>query len=440
MASLKASTLLLPSSSSSSSSSWSSYCCSMKLNAAIHASKLPKVRFSVPKIATRKLVDEMNTRVAVCTNRVPKENINVLTSTPTANDVESRNSNTLAATQLIYAILEAVADRVEMHTNVGQQRDNWNTLLLNSINMITLTAAAMVGAAAIGGSGMPLLALKLSATLLYAAASGMLLVMNKIQPSQLAEEQRNATRFFKQLRSQIQTMLALGTPTQEDVEDVMERVLALDKAYPLPLLGAMLDKFPAKFEPTAWWPSHQLIIQKGNESHEGKQLETNGWSEELEAEMREIMEVVESKDSEDYERLGNLVLKINKILAISGPLLTGIAAVGSACVGNVAWAAVVALNAGALATIVNTIQHGGQVGMVFEMYRNAGSFFRLLKETIEAALEEKYLERRENGELFETKVTLQLGRSLSQLRDLARKSASFRNDGTAMDEFASKLF
>ncbi|KAG7959454.1 hypothetical protein I3843_10G070800 [Carya illinoinensis] len=367
MASLKASTLLLPSSSSSSSSSWSSYCCSMKLNAAIHASKLPKVRFSVPKIETRKLVDEMNTRVAVCTNRVPKENINVLTSTPTANDWK-------------------------MHTNVGQQRDNWNTLLLNSINMITLTAAAMVGAAAIGGSGMPLLALKLSATLLYAAAAGMLLVMNKIQPSQLAEEQRNATRFFKQLRSQIQTMLALGTPTQEDVEDVMERVLALDRAYPLPLLGAMLDKFPA------------------------------------------------NKDSEDYERLGNLVLKINKILAISGPLLTGIAAVGSACVGNVAWAAVVALNAGALATIVNTIQHGGQVGMVFEMYRNAGSFFRLLKETIEAALEEKYLERRENGELFETKVTLQLGRSLSQLRDLARKSASFRNDGTAMDEFASKLF
>ncbi|XP_041028366.1 probable F-box protein At4g22030 [Juglans microcarpa x Juglans regia] len=437
MASLKASTLLLPSFSSSSSSS--SYCCSMKLNDAINAPKLPKVRFSVPKIAMRKLVDEMNRRVDEFTNRVPIENIN-LTSTPTANDiVESSNSTSFAATQL-HAILEAVADRVEMHTNVGQQRDNWNTLLLNSINMITLAAAAMVGAAAIGGSGMPLLALKLSATLLYAAAAGMLLVMNKIQPSQLAEEQRNATRLFKQLRSQIQTMLALGTPTQEDVEDVMERVLALDKAYPLPMLGATLDKFPAKFEPATWWPSHQLIIQMENESHEGKQLETNGWSEELEAEMREIMEVVKRKDSEDYERLGNLVLKINKILAVSGPLLTGIAAVGSACVGNVAWAAVVALSAGALATTVNTFQHGGQVGMVFEMYRNAGGFLRLLKETIEEALEEKDLERRENGELFETKVTLQLGRSVSQLRDLARKSASCRIDGTAMDEFASKLF
>ena len=121
--------------------------------------------------------------------------------------------------------------------------------------MITLTAATMAGVAATaGGIGMPLLALKLSSTLLYSAATGMLLIMNKIQPSQLAEEQRNATRLFKQLQSQIQTMLVIGTPAQEDVKEVMEKVLAFDKAYPLPLLGAMLEKFPAKFEPAVWWP------------------------------------------------------------------------------------------------------------------------------------------------------------------------------------------
>jgi hypothetical protein len=427
-----ASTLRLSSSSSSSS---------MKINSAIHVPKLklPKVipYFSVPKIPTRKLqVQELNIRDAFI-KIAPVEKIDVITTASI--DDKLPNSNTITTTQL-YAILEAVSDRVEMHANIGNQRENWNTLLLNSINMITLTAATMAGAAAIAGAGMPLLALKLSSTLLYSAATGMLLVMNKIQPSQLAEEQRNATRLFKQLQSQIESTLALGTPTQEDVKDVMEKVLALDRAYPLPLLGAMLDKFPAKYEPAVWWPSKKH--QKKNKSREGNhvQQEKNGWSEELEGEMREIVEVVKRKDIEDYERLGNLVLKINKVLAIAGPLLTGIAAVGSAFVGNGSWAAIVAVAAGALGSSVNAFEHGGQIGMVFEMYRNCGGFFRLLQESIEATLEERDMEKRENGELFEMKVALKLGRSLSQLKQLAIKSASSRMNGTTIDEFGSKLF
>ncbi|XP_041023242.1 probable F-box protein At4g22030 [Juglans microcarpa x Juglans regia] len=434
MASLQASALgLLPTSSSS-------CCCSRKINAVIHVPKLPKAPFSIPKISTtRKLIDKFNNiRVDGFTNTISApQNIN-FTTTPFVDDIKAQNSTTFVTIQL-YSLLEIVADRVEMHANIGKQRDNWNTLLLNSINMITLTAATMAGVAAIGSAGMPILALKLSSTLLYSAAAGMLLVMNKIQPSQLAEEQRNATRLFKQLQSQIKTILALGATTEEDVKDVMERVLALDRAYPLPLLGAMLDKFPTKFEPATWWPSYQLL-QKKTKSQERKQRGNNGWSEELEVEMRDIVEVVKRKDSKDYERLGSQVLKINKILSISGPLLTGIAAVGSACVGNGSWASIVAMVAGALATTANAFQHGGQVGMIFEMYRNNGGFFRLLEETIEATLEEGDLEKRENGELFEMKVALQLGRSLSQLKELARKPASYRLDGTAIDEFASKLF
>jgi hypothetical protein len=411
----------------------------MKINAAIHVPKLPKVipYFSVPKIPTRKLqVQELNIRDAFI-KIAPVEKIDDITTAPI--DDKSPNPNTIATTQL-YAILEAVSDRVEMHANIGKQRENWNTLLLNSINMITLTAATMAGAAAIAGTGMPLLALKLSSTLLYSAATGMLLVMNKIQPSQLAEEQRNATRLFKQIQSQIQSMLSLGTSAQEDVKDVMEKVLALDRAYPLPLLGAMLDKFPAKYEPAVWWPSKKP--QKKNKSREGNnvQQEKNGWSEELEGEMREIVEVVKRKDIEDYERLGNLVLKINKVLAIAGPLLTGIAAVGSAFVGNGSWAAIVAVAAGALGSAVNAFEHGGQIGMVFEMYRNCGGFFRLLQESIEDTLNERDTEKRENGEMFEMKVALKLGRSLSQFKQLARKSASSRMDGTTIDEFGSKLF
>ncbi|KAE7995390.1 hypothetical protein FH972_000197 [Carpinus fangiana] len=415
----------------------SSSSCSRQINAVVHVPKLPKVipYFSVPKIPTTKPVEELNIRDGF-RRIVPVEKI----STAPIHD-KSPNSDATAATTQLYAILEAVADRVEMHANLGKQRENWNTLLLNSVNMITLTAATMAGAAAIGGAGMPLLALKLSSTLLYSAATGMLLVMNKIQPSQLAEEQRNATRLFKQIQTQIQTMMALGTPSKEDVKGVVEKVLAVDKAYPLPLLGAMLEKFPAKFEPCVWWPSNQQL-QKKNKSSEGKQRgqKKNGWSEEMEVEMREIIEVVKRKDIEDYERLGNLVLKTNKVLAIAGPLLTGVAAVGSAFVGNGSWTAIVAVAAGALGSAVTAFEHGGQIGMVFEMYRNCAGFFRLLQESIEATLEERDLEKRENGELFEINVALKLGRSLSNLRQLARKSASSRMDGTTIDEFASKLF
>ena len=78
--------------------------------------------------------------------------------------------------------------------------------------------------------------------------------------------------------------------------------------------------------------------------------------------------------------------------------------------------------------------------MVFEMYRNCAGFFNKLEDTIQATLEEQDLEKRENGELFEMKVAMQLGRSSYQLRELASKSASSRLEGISIDEFGCKLF
>ncbi|KAL1560074.1 putative F-box protein [Salvia divinorum] len=325
----------------------------------------------------------------------------------------------------LYAIMEAIADRAEMHRNVGQQRDNWNSLLLTSINSMTLAAAAMAGIASAVGGGAPAAALKISSTVLYVAATGMLSVMNKIQPSQLAEEQRNGARLFKQLQNQIQTAISVGNPTAADVREMMERVLALDKAFPLPLLGAMLEKFPAAVEPAVSWPEQRRRQVRGGSGY-------NGWNGKLEEEMRQVIRVVRVKDKRDYLSLGEKALKLNKFLAVSGPVLTGIAALGSALVGSAAdcgWASAVAIVGGALASVVNTVEHGGQVGMVFEMYRSNAGFFEMMEESIESNLKEGDVERRENGEVFEMKVALQLGRSLSQLRELG-----------AADEFASKLF
>ncbi|KAJ4980926.1 hypothetical protein NE237_031763 [Protea cynaroides] len=428
MAALQASTFSCSSCSSS----------SQRLSSGIKATlQAPKIRLTVPRLPARDLVEEFSMRSGYTTTITTLTQPNYKPSDITR-DVDVLKSNSKVVAEL-YALMEAIADRAEMHTNIGEQRNNWNHLLLTSINAITLTAATMVGLAATTcGTGTPLLALKLSSTLLYSAATGMLVVMNKIQPSQLVEEQRNAARLFKQLHREIQTTLAIGNPTARDVKDAMDKVLALDRAYPLPLLGTMLDKFPETVELGGGF-------DKIGANRESKG--SNGWNVKLEEEMKQIVGVLKRKDTEEYVRLGKLALKVNKILAISGPLLTGLAAVGSALVGSPflhqgPWAAFLGVTAGALATIVNTMEHGGQVGMVFEMYRSNAGFFQLMGESIESTLKERQLERRENGELFEMKVALQLGRSLSELRDLAASSSSSssKQHGETTKEFASKLF
>ncbi|XP_043689373.1 probable F-box protein At4g22030 [Telopea speciosissima] len=449
MASLRASLLL---SSASSSSSSSSFSCKRRIMATFQPPKLGRTVTLKNNTNNLGLLRIEEGQYTTLTNTKSRK------TTTIVRDEEDSTVSTATFISELYLIADAVADRVEMHTNVGEQRDNWNTLLLTSINTIILTAATMV---ALSGtttltSFLPFPPLNLSSTLLFSAAAGMMVVMNKIQPSQLAEEQRNAARLFKQLHREIQTTLAIGkTPTARDVKDAMEKVLALDRAYPLPLLGVMLDKFPATVEPTVWWPSPSPNSPNSpREQHD--QPEKNGWSEKLEEEMREIVRVLKRKDGEEYKRLGKLALKINKILAVSGPLLAGVAAVGSAFVGSspshhhgggLGLGVAVSVAAGALASVVNTLEHGGQVGMVFEMYRNSAGFFKLLEESIEATLNQKDVEKRENGESFELKVALNLGRSLSELRDLASHASSTSNfyyscsrDEEASDEFASKLF
>ncbi|KAK6154639.1 hypothetical protein DH2020_008887 [Rehmannia glutinosa] len=352
MATLKASSLLLNSSISSSNS---------------RQRGIIRATINIPKRVISSI--SLPTKVLTVDEKFSPKNVNTITKI----NENSSGPDPLVMAKL-YAILEAVADRVEMHRNIGDQRTNWNTLLLTSINAITLAAATMAGIASISGVGAPADAMKVSSTAMYVAATGMLSIVNKIQPSQLAEEQRNAVRLFKQLQNQIQIILSIGNPTAVDVKEMMEKVLALDRAYPLPLLGAMLEKFPADVEPAV------------------------------------------------------------------GPVLTGLAAVGSAFVGSPShgdWAVVLGVAGGALASVVNALEHGGQVGMVFEMYRCNAGFFNLMEESIESNLREEELERRENGEVFEMKVGLQLGRSLSQLRDLAEAS-SF--EGEDIEEFASKLF
>lgn len=400
------------------------------IKATVNVPRIGISPLSIPKLSKTGLMKEIKgTDYKLVPNHIENDSVNSRNNGYTTPSPRSPHPIVIAK---LYEIMDAVADRVEMHKSIGEQRDNWNHLLLTSVNGITLTAATMCGIGAANATGSPISALQISSTMLYLAATGMLCIINKIQPSQLAEEQRNAARLFKQLHEKIHTLLTIGNPTTSDVNEAIESVLALDKAYPLPLLGSMIEKFPSQVKPAVWWPQQK----RKNAKPVGVKTENNGWSAELEDEMRQILEVLKQKDEADYLTLSKKALQFSKMLAISGPVLTFLGAMGSAFVGtNVNTTAVmIGVGAGALASIANALEHGGQVGMVFEMYRSNAGFFKLMEETIESNINERNVWRRENGEVFKTKVALQLGRSLSDLKRLA-KSSKYN-----AEEFASKLF
>lgn len=331
-------------------------------------------------------------------------------SGPATVPVVVKEDDTAMIVSKLYAVMEAAEDRAEVHAIIGEQRNNWNVLLLNSINSITLAASISAGLAgmSVDGNG---IAFRISSTVLYMAATALLSVVNYIQPSQLAEEQRQATRLYKQVVSSVKSIIAVGKPSQGDVDDAMRMVFSIDSAYPLALLDAMIEKFPENVEPAFWWPGKhhsRATAAVGN----GR----NGWDEGRKRErvMAGFLKDIRENHKPEYLQLGDIALRVNRVLALTGPVITGIAAVASACnYGGWSVAGIVGVVGGALATFVNSLQHGGQVGMVFEMYRNCAGFYREIEEEIESNLEESDVGRRENGELFEFKVSLKLSQEPS---------------------------
>ncbi|EAZ23080.1 hypothetical protein OsJ_06774 [Oryza sativa Japonica Group] len=104
----------------------------------------------------------------------------------------------------------------------------------------------------------------------------------------------------------------------------------------------------------------------------------NGWTQEVEEEMRDILRVIRAKDENEYVSVGKLVLALNKRLAMAGPALAGAATLAAAFIGS---------------------------GEVVASRR-----------TSRRRLKEADVEQRENCKVFETKVALQLGRSTLELK------------------------
>ncbi|BAT15556.1 Os12g0110700, partial [Oryza sativa Japonica Group] len=145
----------------------------------------------------------------------------------------------------------------------------------------------------------------------------------------------------------------------------------------------------------------------------------NCWTQELEEEMRGVHRLRRGRSVGVRRRSVGVRRGRPLRRAGHGEALAGAAALAAAFIGSGeagAWASGIAVLCGALAAAVNTVEHGGQVGMVFKLCRNVAGIYRKIQEDIKANLKEADVERRENGEVFETKVALQLGRSTSELK------------------------
>ncbi len=144
----------------------------------------------------------------------------------------------------------AAQDRSEIHGIICVQRDNWNNLCHMTLNMTTI-AAAMLAAMnnGVGTSTSASFGMSMAAFLLIGGAAGFMYLASKFQLSQLAEEQRTASRFYKMLARDIETTLLIDPRLRKAVhlyiiDDMMDTLQALDVALPLPLTPDGLVKFP----------------------------------------------------------------------------------------------------------------------------------------------------------------------------------------------------
>jgi hypothetical protein len=98
----------------------------------------------------------------------------------------------------------------------------------------------------------------------------------------------------------------------------------------------------------------------------------NCWTQELEEEMRGVHRLRRGRSV--GVRRGRPLRRAGHGEALAGAAALAAAFIGSGEAG--AWASGIAVLCGALAAAVNTVEHGGQVGMVFKLCRNVAGIYR----------------------------------------------------------------
>jgi hypothetical protein len=304
----------------------------------------------------------------------------------------------------------AAKDRSEMHAIIGVQRDNWNKLCHMTVNMTTI-AAAMLAAMnnGVAGSTSASFGMSMAAFLLNGGAAGFMFLASKFQPSQLAEEQRTASRFFKMLARDIETTLLIDPRLRKAVhlymDDVMDRLEALDVAFPLPLTPNGLVKFPQEVVPSVLGSTADLSETEILANN------TNGWSNAMVQDLKHTAEKLKESDIEIYLGWARNKERDNKRLAMLAPVLAGSAALLSllgCCEPGIPLAAL-ASACSIAAVFGSSFSNGGQIGMIFELYRNCAGYYEQMVQDIQSTIRVPVCQR-EDGELYHQKIALKLGR------------------------------
>ncbi|CAK9238489.1 unnamed protein product [Sphagnum troendelagicum] len=304
----------------------------------------------------------------------------------------------------------AAKDRSEMHAIIGVQRDNWNKLCHMTVNMTTI-AAAMLAAMnnGVAGSTSASLGMSMAAFLLNGGAAGFMFLASKFQPSQLAEEQRTASRFFKMLARDIETTLLIDPRLRKAVhlymDDVMDRLEALDVAFPLPLTPNGLVKFPKEVVPSVLGSTAELSETEILANN------TNGWSNAMVQDLKHTAKKLKESDIEIYLGWARNKERDNKRLAMLAPVLAGSAALLSllGCCQPGIHLAALASACSIAAVFGSSFSNGGQIGMIFELYRNCAGYYEQMVQDIQSTIRVPVCQR-EDGELYHQKIALKLGR------------------------------
>ncbi|CAK9279124.1 unnamed protein product [Sphagnum jensenii] len=305
----------------------------------------------------------------------------------------------------------AAKDRSEMHAIIGLQRDNWNKLCHMTVNMTTIAAAmlAAMNNGDVAGSTSASFGMSMAAFLLNGGAAGFMFLASKFQPSQLAEEQRTASRFFKMLARDIETTLLIDPRLRKAVhlymDDVMDRLEVLDVAFPLPLTPNGLVKFPKEVVPSVLGSTEDLSETEIPANN------TNGWSNEMVEDLKHTAKKLKESDIEIYLGWARNKERDNKRLAILAPVLAGSAAILSLL--GPRWPgidlAALASACSIAAVFGSSFSNGGQIGMIFELYRNCAGYYEQMVQDIQSTIRVPVCQR-EDGELYHQKIALKLGR------------------------------
>ncbi|KAG6551721.1 hypothetical protein Mapa_006810 [Marchantia paleacea] len=297
-------------------------------------------------------------------------------------------------------------DRSEMHAAVAIQRDNWGKLLQVTITMSMISAGILsaLNTRAAAAS----LSLSVTASLLAGGSFFFMCLENWFQPSQLAEEQRAASRFFKALVREIEGSLKPGgSHLKEEAhvfyESKLQRLQYLDKAFPLPLFPGGIDKFPEVVGPSVL--SAPVDTSKPEVPLSEDKSSNNGWTAAIVEDLKKTSALLKKSEIATYVGWEKNAQKINKVLAISGPVLALTSVIANFVNGGAAIAAACSV----LAALVSSFSHDAQVGMVYEMYRDVAGSFEDIDKEIQRNLRMP-VEQREDGELFHERIALTLGR------------------------------